>query len=153
MAINSTETKVENLLKKPIEDLGYTLYDIEYVKQGKEFHLIVYIEKEGGVDLIDCEKVSDVINPILDTADPIKEQYFLEVSSSGIEKALRKVEHYKKQIGNKIEVKLFSKINNENCLQGILKDVDDESINLELNGEEIKIYLKQISSAKSVYEW
>ena len=116
MAINSTETKVENLLKKPIEDLGYTLYDIEYVKQGKEFHLIVYIEKEGGVDLIDCEKVSDVINPILDTADPIKEQYFLEVSSSGIEKALRKVEHYKKQIGNKIEVKLFSKINNENCL-------------------------------------
>ena len=69
------------------------------------------------------------------------------------EKALRKVEHYKKQIGNKIEVKLFSKINNENCLQGILKDVDDESINLELNGEEIKIYLKQISSAKSVYEW
>lgn len=153
MAINSTETKVENLLKKPIEDLGYTLYDIEYVKQGKEFHLIVYIEKEGGVDLIDCEKVSDVINPILDTADPIKEQYFLEVSSSGIEKALRKVEHYKKQIGNKIEVKLFSKINNENCLQGILKDVDDESINLELNGEEIKINLKQISSAKSVYEW
>ena len=153
MAINSTETKVENLLKKPIEDLGYKLYDIEYVKQGKEFHLIVYIEKEGGVDLIDCEKVSDVINPILDTADPIKEQYFLEVSSSGIEKALRKVEHYKKQIGNKIEVKLFSKINNENCLQGILKDVDDESINLELNGEEIKINLKQISSAKSVYEW
>lgn len=153
MAINSTETKVENLLKKPIEDLGYTLYDIEYVKQGKEFHLIVYIEKEGGVDLIDCEKVSDVINPILDNADPIKEQYFLEVSSSGIEKALRKVEHYKKQIGNKIEVKLFSKINNENCLQGILKDVDDESINLELNGEEIKINLKQISSAKSVYEW
>ena len=61
LAINSTETKVENLLKKPIEDLGYTLYDIEYVKQGKEFHLIVYIEKEGGVDLIDCEKVSDVI--------------------------------------------------------------------------------------------
>ena len=153
MAINSTETKVENLLKKPIEDLGYTLYDIEYVKQGKEFHLIVYIEKEGGVDLIDCEKVSDVINPILDSADPIKEQYFLEVSSSGVEKALRKVEHYKKQIGNKIEVKLFSKINNENCLQGILKDVDDESINLELNGEEIKINLKQISSAKSVYEW
>ncbi len=153
MAINSTETKVENLLKKPIEDLGYTLYDIEYVKQGKEFHLIVYIEKEGGVDLIDCEKVSDAINPILDSADPIKEQYFLEVSSSGVEKSLRKVEHYKKQIGNKIEVKLFSKINNENCLQGILKDVDDESINLELNGEEIKINLKQISSAKSVYEW
>jgi len=153
LAINSTETKVENLLKKPIEDLGYTLYDIEYVKQGKEFHLIVYIEKEGGVDLIDCEKVSDAINPILDSADPIKEQYFLEVSSSGVEKSLRKIEHYKQQIGNKIEVKLFSKINNENCLQGILKDVDDESINLELNGEEIKINLKQISSAKSVYEW
>ena len=153
MATNSTEKKVESLLKEPIENLGYSLYDVEYVKQGKEFHLIIYIEKEGGIDLKDCEIVTDAINPILDSEDPIKEQYFLEVSSSGVEKPLRKLEHFEKQIGNKIEVSLFTKINGENVLQGVLKKADDNEIVLEHNGEELLINLKQISNAKSVYEW
>ena len=153
MAINNTESKIEKLLKEPIESLGYSLYDVEYAKQGKEFHLIVYIEKEGGIDLNDCEKVTEVINPILDSEDPIKDQYFLEVSSSGVEKPLRKLEHYKKQIGNKIEVNLFTKIDGKNVLQGVLKDADEDSITMILNDEELKINLKQISNAKSVYEW
>lgn len=153
MAINSTEKKVEELLKKSIEELGYSLYDVEYEKQGKDFHLIVYIEKDGGIDLKDCEKVTDLINPILDKADPIKEQYFLEVSSSGVEKNLRKIEQYKKQIGNKIEVNLFTKINNEKTIQGILKDVDEDTLVIEHNNENIKINLNQISNAKTVYEW
>lgn len=153
MANNNTENKIEKLLKEPIENLGYSLYDVEYVKQGKEFHLIVYIEKEGGIDLNDCEKVTEVINPILDSEDPIKDQYFLEVSSSGVEKPLRKLEHYKKQIGNIIEVNLFTKIDGKNVLQGILKDADENSITMILNDEDIIINLKQISNAKSVYEW
>ena len=153
MSANNTENKVEKLIKEPIEKLGYSLYDIEYEKQGKEFHLIVYIEKEGGIDLIDCEKVTNLINPILDEADPINEQYFLEVSSSGVEKKLRKVEQYKKQIGNKIEVNLFTKINNEKTIEGILEEVTDDSIIVEHNKEKIKINLNQISNAKTVYVW
>lgn len=153
MATNNTEKRVEELLKEPIESLGYLLYDVEYVKQGKEYHLIIYIEKDGGIDLNDCEKVTDVINPILDEADPIKEQYFLEVSSSGVEKPLRKLDHFKKQIGNKIEVSLFAKVNGKNVLCGTLKDANENEIKLELNDEEIIINLKQISNAKSVYEW
>ena len=153
MSAINTENKVEKLIKEPIEKLGYSLYDIEYEKQGKEFHLIVYIEKEGGIDLIDCEKVTNLINPILDEADPINEQYFLEVSSSGVEKKLRKVEQYKKQIGNKIEVNLFTKINNEKTIEGILEEVTDDSIIVEHNKEKIKINLNQISNAKTVYVW
>lgn len=153
MAINNTESKVEQLLKEPIENLGYRLYDVEYEKQGKEFHLIIYIEKESGVDLLDCEKVTDLINPILDQADPIKEQYFLEVSSSGVEKKLRKPKHFEAQIGNKIEVNLFTKLNNEKCFVGVLKEANEEEIVIEHNNENVKINLNQISSAKSIFEW
>ena len=153
MATNNIESKVEELLREPIENLGYSLYDVEYEKQGKEFHLIIYIEKESGVDLLDCEKVTELINPILDKADPIKEQYFLEVSSSGVEKKLRKPKHFKSQIGNKIEVNLFTKLNNEKSFIGILKEANDDEIVIEHNNEKIKINLNQISNAKSVFEW
>ena len=86
--------RVESLIKKPIEDLGYTLYDVQYVKEGQNYFLRVFIEKQNGsINLNDCEKVNDGISDILDKADYIKEQYFLEVSSTGLEKVLRKDEH------------------------------------------------------------
>ena len=85
----SIEERVENLLQKKIEDLGYKLYDVQYVKEGQNYFLRIYIEKENGsIDLNDCEKVNDGINDLLDTADYIKEQYFLEVSSTGVEKII-----------------------------------------------------------------
>lgn len=76
------EEKVENIILEPIEKLGYKLYDVEYVKEGKDYFLRVYIQSENGIDLNDCEKVSNEITEILDKEDPIKEQYFLEVSST-----------------------------------------------------------------------
>ena len=85
------EEKVENLLKSTIENLGYNLYDVQYVKEGQNYFLRVFIEKkDGSIDLNDCEKVNNEINDLLDKADYIKEQYFLEVSSTGLEKILRK---------------------------------------------------------------
>ena len=76
------EEKVENLCSKIIQNLGYSLYDVEYVKEGKDYFLRIYIESEKGIDLNDCEKVSNSITELLDKEDPIKEQYFLEVSST-----------------------------------------------------------------------
>ena len=92
------EEKVEQLVKDPIEKLGYNLYDVEYVKEGPNYYLRVYIDKTNGIDLNDCEKVSDEINELLDRADYIKEQYFLEVSSPGIERKLRREEHLQQNI-------------------------------------------------------
>ncbi len=152
MADNNIEKKVEMLLKEKIEKLGYDLYDVEYLKEGKEFHLCIYIDKENGIDISDCEKVNEVINPILDKADYISEQYFLEVSSPGLERKLRKKEHFEKEIGKKIELSLYSKIENQKTIQGILKEYNNEYLILE-NCKEIKIELKQIASAKSVYDW
>ena len=75
------EEKVEELVKEKIENIGYSLYDVEYAKEGPNYYLRIYIDKPDGIDLNDCEKVNDEINDLLDQADYIKDQYFLEVSS------------------------------------------------------------------------
>ena len=106
----SIEEKVEELLVKPITDLGYKLYDVQYSKEGKEYYLRVFIDSPKGIDLSDCEKVSNEINDILDSADYIKEQYFLEVSSPGVERVLRKNEHLNENIDKEVEIKLFKPI-------------------------------------------
>ena len=151
------EEKVEQLVKDPIEKLGYSLYDVEYVKEGPEYYLRIYIDKESGIDLNDCEKVNNEINDILDSADYIKEQYFLEVSSPGIERVLRKDKHLEQNIGGEINIKLFKKDENGNKeYQGILKSFDDEKITMEkdeCNEEVIELERKNIAQIKTIYNW
>lgn len=147
----SIEERVESLLKEKIEAIGYELYDVEYSKEGKNYFLRIFIDKPEGIDLNDCEKVNNEIDEILDEADYIKEQYFLEVSSPGIERIIRKEKHLKKYIGHKINIKLFKKDKNGNKeYQGILKAFDQENIELE---ENIKIERKNIAQIKTVYNW
>ena len=118
----NVEEKVEALVKPIIEGLGYELYDVEYAKEGKNFYLRIFIDSNQGIDLNDCEKVNDAINDVLDEADYIKEQYFLEVSSPGIERVLRKDRHLEQNIGNMVSVKLFKKDEDGNKeYEGILK--------------------------------
>ncbi len=151
----SIEEKVENLIQKPIENLGYSLYDVQYVKEGQNYFLRVFIEKaEGSIDLDDCEKVNNEINDILDTADYIKDQYFLEVSSTGVEKVLRKDRHLQSNIGTKIEVKLFKPINKAKELIGILNGFNENEITLILeDGNSVTIQRKDISLIKTVFDW
>ncbi len=147
------EEKVEQLIEKTINELGYELYDIEYAKEGKDYFLRIFIDKNEGIDLNDCEKVNDAVNPILDAADYIKEQYFLEISSPGIERTLRKDKHLKQNIGEKVEIKLFKPINKQKNIIGILKDYNAEQIEIETSEEVCKIDRKNISVIKTVYEW
>lgn len=145
------EEKVENLIKPKIENIGYELYDVEYSKEGKNYFLRVFIDKPEGIDLTDCEKVNDEINDVLDEANYIKEQYFLEVSSPGIERILRKDKHLEKNIGAEINVKLFKKDENGNKeYQGILQSFNENEIELE---EDIKIERKNIAQIKTIYHW
>ena len=147
------EEKVEQLVKDPIEKLGYSLYDVEYVKEGPEYYLRIYIDKESGIDLNDCEKVSNEINEILDKADYIKEQYYLEVSSPGIERKLRKDKHLEQNISKNVEIKLFKKDNNgKKEYTGKLKAFNQEEIIIEKD-KEIAIERKNIAQIKTIYEW
>ncbi|MCI8699912.1 MAG: ribosome maturation factor RimP [Clostridia bacterium] len=146
----SIENKVENLIKEKVETIGYELYDVEYVKEGKDHFLRVYIDSQNGISLEDCEKVSNEINQPLDEANIIADQYFLEVSSPGIERLLRKDKHLKDSIGKKVEVKLFKKDEEGNkTYTGELKDFNEEKIKV----EEKEILRKDIAQIKTVYNW
>ena len=154
----SIEERVETLIKNKIQDLGYNLYDVQYVKEGQNYFLRVFIEKpNGSIDLNDCEKVNDGINDLLDTADYIKDQYFLEVSSTGVEKILRKDQHLEDNIGNKVQISLFKPIDVANKKQkeivGTLKEFDNDKIVVEAEEKEIEVERKNISQIKIFFDW
>lgn len=161
--LTKLEEKVEKLLKDTIESLGYELYDVEYVKEGKNYFLRIYIDKPEGIDLKDCEKVNDAISDKLDEANYIKEPYFLEVSSPGVERVLRKDRHLEQNREKEIEIKLFKKDENgKKEYQGILKNFDEDKIILEQikQGKEepnqvqnVEIERKDIAHIKTIYHW
>lgn len=148
------EEKVENLVKKTINGLGYELYDVLYVKEGPDKFLRIVIDNEKGIDLNDCEKVNDAIKEMIDEKDYIKEQYFLEISSPGIERLLRKDWQLKKYIGSPIQVKQFKKdeLGNKDYI-GILKKVEDKKINIEVENKELELDRKNISQIKLYVEF
>lgn len=151
--MTNIESKVEKLIAPRIENLGYELYDVEYIKEGKDYYLRIYIESENGISLDDCEKVSNEITDILDKEDYIKEQYFLEVSSTGVEKVLKKDKHLEANIGTEVQVKLFKPINKNKQYQGILKNFNEDEVIIETNEEEIALERKNISQIKTIYNW
>lgn len=153
MAGNNIENKVTMLLEDIITNLGYDLYDVFYVKESKDYYLRIVIDKPEGIDINDCETVNNAINDILDEADYIKEQYFLEVSSPGVERILRKEKHYKSQIGNEIEIKLFKPIDKQKELIGTLTEYNEKEIALKIGEKNIKIDLKDIALAKTIFNW
>ena len=126
------EERVEELIRDKIDNIGYDLYDVEYAKEGPNYYLRIFIDSEKGIDLNDCEKVSNEINEKLDEADYIKEQYFLEVSSPGVERILRKDKHLEQNIGKQVEAKLFKKDENgsKNYI-GELKDFNEETVTID----------------------
>ena len=150
----SIEERVEALVKKPIENLGYQLYDVQYAKEGKDYFLRIFIENQNGqISLEDCEKVNNEIEELLDTADYIKEQYFLEVSSTGVEKIIRKEKHLQENIGNVICLKLFKPLNGEKEYIGELKGFSDETLTIITDEGELEIERKNISLIKKYYDW
>lgn len=147
--MSKIETNVENLIKPIVEEIGYKLYDVIYEKEGKDYFLRIFIDNENGISLEDCEKVNNAITWVLDEKDYIKEQYFLEVSSPGVERILRKDWQIKENIGQNVEVKLFKPLNGEKVITGTLKDLNDESIII----DDIEIPRKDISLIKIKFEW
>lgn len=147
------EEKIESLIEGKIHELGYNLYDVEYVKEGKDYYLRIYIDNEKGITLDDCENVSNNITDLLDDEDYIKEQYFLEVSSPGVERVLKKDKHLKSNIGAKVQVKLFKPYQGQKQYVGILKNFDEQNIQLEISSEIIELERKNIGQIKTIFDW
>ncbi len=116
---------------------GCTLWDVEYVREGSERFLRLYIEKEGGVDITDCEAISRAVDPILDEKDPIPESYHFEVCSAGLERALKRPADFERFMGSAITVKLYRPRNGLKEIPGILRGYDDGRVTVEAGKETV----------------
>ena len=147
------ENQVTELLEPIITSLGYNLYDVIYIKEGKNYYLRIFIDKDTGIGIEDCEKVNNSINDILDEKDLIPESYFLEVSSPGLERTLRKEKHFLENIGKEINIKLYRPINKKKEFSGILKNFEDGKITLQVEKETITFELKDTVSINTVFNF
>ena len=125
-----------------VEGAGCALWDVEYVKEAGSWFLRVYIDKEGGVSIDDCEAVSRPLSDLLDEADPIEGSYTFEVSSAGADRALKKPEHFEKFRGEEVEVKLYRPREGRKEFVGRLQNYQDGAVTLEINGDET-VFTKQ----------
>ncbi|HJV15822.1 MAG TPA: ribosome maturation factor RimP [Bacillales bacterium] len=123
---------VEGLVAPILTEFGLELVEIEYVKEGKNWFLRVYIDKELGVDIEDCGLVSEKLSEKLDEVDPIPQNYFLEVSSPGAERPLKKEKDFNKAIGKNVYVKTYEPIDGEKAFEGTLLDFDGNSVTIEV---------------------
>lgn len=131
MKIDALVNEIYEMVNPISEELNYDIYHIEYVKENGEFYLRIYIEKDGGITLSDCEALSRRVSDLMDEKDPIKDPYFLEVSSPGLNRTLFTENHYKRFIGREVMVRFTKSIDGKKNVKGILKEVNDDSIVVE----------------------
>ena len=135
-----------SLFAKPVvESLGCELWDVEYVREGSERFLRLYIDKTGGVDITDCEAVSRAIDPILDEKDPIQESYHFEVCSAGLERPLKRPGDFERFMNEPILVKLYRPRNGLKEIPGILRGYEDGRITVEAGKETITFEKSEVA--------
>ncbi len=140
--MNSKEIvkKVTELTNEVVKDTEIEIFDIEYVKEGPRYFLRIFIDKENGINIQDCEKVSRAVEPLIDEADFIKPAYILEVSSPGADRPLKKDSDYEKYSGKIIDLKLYKAIDGIKEFQGELMGLSDdkETIKLVIDNKEVE---------------
>ena len=138
--------RVEALAKPIADELNYELYYVEYVKEGGDYFLRIYIDKEGGIFLTDCEAMSRRVSDALDVEDFINDSYYLEVSSPGLNRGLFNEEHYKKALGREVLIKTKSGLEGKKSFSGVLKEITENELILEGN-DDIAIPKDKIKTA------
>ncbi|MGN0328289.1 MAG: ribosome maturation factor RimP [Lachnospira sp.] len=145
------EAKTEQLIKPIIEANNLELFDVEYVKEGSDWYLRVYIDKEGGVTIDDCQNVSREFNEILDREDYIDDQYIFEVSSPGLMRPLKREKDYAKSIGKLIDVKLYRAVDNNKEYTGVLKEYDKDNVVITVDDKEMVIERSNLAMIRWAY--
>ena len=128
-----------------VEQAGCSLWDVEYVREGAERYLRIYIVKDGGIDIEDCEKIHRAIDPILDEKDPIPESYHFEVCSAGIERALKRPGDFQQFMGSPVLVKLYRPRNGLKEIPGILRGYEDGKVTVEAGKESITFEKSEVA--------
>ncbi len=142
------ESTTEQYILPILEKKGFSLYDVEYVKEGSDMYLRAYIDKPGGITIDDCVEVSREMNEILDSKDYVDEEYIFEVSSPGLGRKLTKDKHLKNSIGMDIEMKSYKPIDGSKEFSGKLISFDKDSLTVEIDGAQKVFDRKDISMIK-----
>ncbi|MRG85361.1 ribosome maturation factor RimP [Salinibacillus xinjiangensis] len=141
----------EELVQPIVDNMGLELVDIEYVKEGKNWFLRVFVDKDGGVDIEECGKVSEQLSEKLDETEPIEDAYYLEVSSPGVERPLKKEKDFVNNVDKNVYVKLYQAIDGEKEFEGKLRSVEHNIVNLEVRvktrTKNVEIPMDQIAKA------
>ena len=139
---------VAQLAQPLAEAAGCSLWDVEYVKEAGTWYLRIYIDKETGVSIDDCEAVSRPLSDALDEADPIEGSYTLEVSSAGADRALKKPEHFRQFLGEQVDVKLYRAREGRKELTGALKAYENGDVTVELPGGNVTLEKKDVAQVR-----
>ena len=149
--VNSSVTLVTDLIDTTIQALGLDLWGVELLQQGKYSLLRIYIEREEGVTIEDCEKVSRQVSALLDVEDPIAGEYTLEVSSPGMDRPLFSIEHYLKYVGSEVDLKLRRPIDGRRKFKGQIIKVSGDIVGLLVEGSEYDLEFSDIEKASIVF--
>ena len=136
----SYEAKTEQLIQPLIDANNFELVDVEYVKEGSDWYLRVYIDKDGGITVDDCELISRAFNEILDREDYISEQYIFEVSSPGLMRPLKKEKDYKRSVGKLIDIKLYKPVDKCKEFTGVLDYYDKDTVTIKMDDDTQKTF-------------
>ena len=136
---------VAGFAKPVVESCGCELWDVEYVREGSDYFLRLYIDKEGGVDISDCEKISRAVDPILDEKDPIQDSYHFEVCSAGLERALKRPGDFERFMNSPIMIKLYRPRNGLKELPGILRGYEGGRVTAECGKEMITFEKSEVA--------
>ena len=137
--------KVTQMALPIVEAHGCTLWDVEYVREGSEYFLRLYLDKDGGVDINDCEAISRAMDPILDEEDPIPESYHFEVCSAGLERPLKRPSEFERFMGEPIMVKLYRPRNGLKEIPGILRGYENGCVTMEAGKETITFQKSEVA--------
>ena len=137
--------QVTGFAQPVVESFGCQLWDVEYVREGSERYLRLYIEEEGGVDIDDCEKIHRAMDPILDEKDPIAESYHFEVCSAGLERTLKRPGDFERFMGSAVTVKLYRPRNGLKEIPAVLRGYEDGKITVEAGKETITFEKSEVA--------
>lgn len=142
----SIETTIEEMVAKITDPRGFEIVDVEYVKEAGEYYLRIFLDKEGGISLNDCEAVSRELSEVLDVKDPIKDNYFLEVSSPGLDRPLKKDKDFVRYQGRDVEIKLYKPMNGSKQFEGELVGLTEENnIKVIIDENEVEFSKKEVA--------
>ena len=150
----SYEEKATALLEPIVQEQGFELVDVEYVKEGGTWYLRAYIDKEGGITIDDCELVSRAFSDVLDREDFIEDSYIMEVSSPGLGRPLKKEKDYERSMGKELEIRTYRAIDGQKEFYGILTAYDSNSVTVkEENGEEKTFRKNEIALIRLAFDF